>query len=404
MVQPGDPPGPDKGTPEDANRRFRVNLPLRLFLRLPLLLACLAAAGSAAAESPTTLELYFLPGCHDCREFEDALRDRILPALSNLGFRPEVRGFDILTPQGYERLMAETARLGWEYRGVPLLKAGDRFYYGDDLTAPDLAPMLAEALGGSGTVPEMRAPAPRGVSPAIPSLNLWVVLGAGLVDGINPCALATLLFLVSALALGGKSRISVGVIGTGFVAGVFIAYYLIGLGLLQAGAALSSAPRLRIILRILTALGLGVLGVLSLRDWRAVRRGRTGEITLRLPDAMIRRLHSLIRGAATVWLSGFGAAGLGVLVSLGEFVCTGQVYLPTLVYIAGEGQAGSRGLLAAYNLAFILPLALTFILVIAGMSHTRLVELFRRNLAAAKLILAVFFLSFGILMLAGVIA
>lgn len=364
------------------------------------------------------LELFVLPGCHDCEEFAIALADTLLPSLAELGLRPEVRAVDILERIGYERLLAETARLGWDYKGVPLLKAGNRFFYGDELAAPDLVRAVSDALKGSpeaaGTPPEPGASAGKAASTPHPpnapasgtgirELNLWVVLGAGLVDGINPCALATLLFLVSVLALGGRNRASVAVIGISFVTGVFAAYFLMGLGLLKAGEILSTLPWLRAALRVLTSLGLWILGIFSLRDWRTVQQGRpTGDIALRLPDATMRRIHALIRKRSALWLTGFGAAGLGTLVSMSEFVCTGQIYLPTLVYIAQGGERGSLSLLAAYNLAFILPLAGVFCLVIAGMSHTRLTELFRKNLAASKLALALFFFAFGALMLAGV--
>jgi len=304
--------------------------------------------------------------------------------------------------------MSESRRLSWEFRGVLLLLAGNRFFYGNELADPGLASAVIAALGKE--LASDQNPAAVMVDadldgsrmPTLPDLNFWVVLGAGLIDGINPCALATLLFMISALTLGGRIRSTVATIGAGFIFGVFSAYFLMGLGLLKTGAVIASLPWLRTTLRVVTVLGLWILGILSLRDWQAVRRGRTSDIALRLPDSTIRRMHALIRKGAPVWISGFGAAGLGVLVSVSEFVCTGQVYLPTLVYISQSRSERALGLLLAYNLAFIMPLVPAFVLVILGFSHARLTELFRNNLAAAKLGLAIFFLAFGSLLLAGI--
>jgi len=235
-------------------------------------------------------------------------------------------------------------------------------------------------------------------------LNLWLVLGAGLVDGVNPCALATLLFMVSALALGGRGKTLVASIGSCFIVGVFLTYFLIGLGLLRIGTIAGSVPWLHVSLRYLTAAGLVILGVLSLKDWRAARKGSVGGISLRLPGSTVRRIHHFIRKGAPLWLTGIGSIVLGVLVSISEFVCTGQVYLPTLVYISRRKTEGSLFLLFAYNMTFIMPLAAVFILVMLGFSHARLTRIFRQHLAASKLALAVFFLAFAVLMLADVLS
>jgi len=58
---------------------------------------------------------------------------------------------------------------------------------------------------------------------------LTVVL-AGLVDGLNPCAFATLIFFISYLTISGRKGREVIIVGASFTLGVFIAYLVIGLG------------------------------------------------------------------------------------------------------------------------------------------------------------------------------
>jgi cytochrome c biogenesis protein CcdA len=58
---------------------------------------------------------------------------------------------------------------------------------------------------------------------------LAVVL-AGLVDGLNPCAFATIIFFVSYLSLSGKKGKEILITGASFTVGVFIAYLLVVLG------------------------------------------------------------------------------------------------------------------------------------------------------------------------------
>jgi cytochrome c biogenesis protein CcdA len=56
-------------------------------------------------------------------------------------------------------------------------------------------------------------------------------LVAGLTDGINPCAIATMIFLISFLATRKKSRREVLIIGLAYTATVFFTYLAMGLGL-----------------------------------------------------------------------------------------------------------------------------------------------------------------------------
>lgn len=357
----------------------------------------------ASAQARPSLDVFYLRGCHDCEEFDEAIASTLIPGLARLGIEPSIGYFDVMTPSGYERLIYETGRLGWDYRGVPLLRAGDRFFFGDELASSRLADDVAIALKES-LRPDPAGAARAGIAGerAAPRIGLWVAIAAGLVDGANPCAMATLLFMVSALALGGRSRRSVTAIGLSFVAGVFATYYLIGLGLLRAGTLLSAFPHAGSIVRLAGAVAVWILAGLSVRDWWLARSGNPQSLSLRLPPPLVRRLHSAIRGGASLWLSGLGALGLGVTVSLGEFVCTGQIYLPTLAYMAKAGKGATAFLLAAYNAAFIAPLAAVFLLVGAGMTHARLVAFFKARLALSKLALAVAFAVLGGLLLAGI--
>src|SRR3990167_9737151 len=57
---------------------------------------------------------------------------------------------------------------------------------------------------------------------------------AALIDSINPCAFSVLLLTIAFLFSLGMLRSSIFKIGTAYILGLFLAYLLIGLGLLQA--------------------------------------------------------------------------------------------------------------------------------------------------------------------------
>jgi cytochrome c biogenesis protein CcdA len=241
------------------------------------------------------------------------------------------------------------------------------------------------------------------------SVNAAAVFAAGLADGVNPCALSILALLVALLAR--RSKRSMLAVGLGFVAGTFAAYFLAGLGLLGALAAVGLAvgsgtyALIARVIELVTALACAVLAVLSLVDAARVLGGPKGggnesRIILKLPEGAKKKARDLVyaytrasgdgRPAASIALAG-GALVLGFSTSIFELACTGQVYLPTLAYMAGAGAKGALGYLALYNIAFILPALGVFLASYLGLRSAALGKFMVQYLGYAKLGLALVF-------------
>ena len=127
------------------------------------------------------------------------------------------------------------------------------------------------------------------------NLGLLAVAAGGLADGINPCAFATLAFLLSYLALVGRRGKVLLLAGSAFAAGVFLAYFLVGLGLLEILSRIRWFALAGRMLTLIAAGAAGVLGLLSLRDFLRARRGRAAEAKLQLSERLKRRIHGVIR-------------------------------------------------------------------------------------------------------------
>jgi cytochrome c biogenesis protein CcdA len=113
---------------------------------------------------------------------------------------------------------------------------------------------------------------------------------------------------------------------------------------------------------------------------------------------MKRQIHASIRTRARSAALVGSAVVLGFLVSVFELACTGQVYLPTLMYLVRvRPDAGSFFYLLLYNLGFIVPLAVVFALAFWGVASQRLAVFVRRSLGGVKLALAVLFLGLAAL-------
>jgi hypothetical protein len=96
------------------------------------------------------------------------------------------------------------------------------------------------------------------------------------------------------------------------------------------------------------------------------------------------------------------AVATGFVVSILELACTGQVYLPTILFVskAHEFRATAIGYLAIYNTMFIIPLLAVFLLVYLGTGSERLSIMFQRHISWVKLATSlVFFVLAGALSL-----
>ena len=152
----------------------------------------------------------------------------------------------------------------------------------------------------------------------------------------------------------------------------------------------------REILRWGTAAALLALAAISLRDaWAYGRTGRPDAMALRLPDRLRDRMHAIMRvrlNTRRLWL---GSAALGFLVTLIEGVCTGQVYVPTLVVLSRHPALSRQavGLLLLYNLMFVVPHAVVFLAAWRGLTNARLLAWSRGHVVWSKAGLGLLFLA-----------
>jgi cytochrome c biogenesis protein CcdA len=248
------------------------------------------------------------------------------------------------------------------------------------------------------------AVAPRSIDhQALSDLSLPVILTAGFLDGFNPCAFGVLI-LFATFALGLAARQSLASAGTGeapntgaasrtvlglgafFVLGVLGTYFLLGLGLLTAVAALTDFGGNHLPSRIAALIAIG-LGLWMVRD-------------ILLPDARwkLEAPHAL-HGRMRDWTrtsSPLALLGGGVLIGLCTVPCSGAVYLGVVALLGASGTvwAGLGGLVL-YNLAYITPLVALLVLA----SRPGLIRVISRwhleHASGTKVVLAIVVLALG---------
>jgi thiol-disulfide isomerase/thioredoxin len=250
--------------------------------------------------------------------------------------------------------------------------------------------------------PEETKKAEESIIQRFKSLGVLTIVSAGLLDGINPCAFATLIFFISYLTFLGRKRKEILYVGMGFSGAVFITYLLIGFGILSFVQRLSFLPLFSRIVYILTIVFALVLGILSLYDYVQLKRGRPSEMKLQLPDFLKKRVHQTIRKESKSARYFLAAIAAGFIVSLLEFTCTGQVYLPTILFVTNipSLRANAISYLVLYNLMFIIPLLIIFGVVYWGVTSEQLVFFLKKRTSSIKLCTALLFFALaGILIL-----
>jgi cytochrome c biogenesis protein CcdA/glutaredoxin len=358
-----------------------------------------ATVPEEAGGPPIHLAYFYQPGCQEC--------DRVQLALNYLQDQyPQltVCTLDVKEQATLCEWLGERASVPVGKRlTAPAVFVGDDALVGEELHTSSLEALLARyaETGAEPICVGWEAASDETVSGIIErfrSFSLPTVLVAGLVDGLNPCAFATLVFFISYLAFMGREGREVLLAGGTFALGVFLTYLGVGFGVLKFLATLPFLDAASRWIYGLTAAFCLLLAVGSLYDWWQARRGKATEMRLKMPTRLRRWVNRTIR-------EGAGAGALvpvtfatGVVVSIIELACTGQVYLPTILFVLGvpELQVRAGLYLVLYNLMFILPLVVVFVLAYFGTTSQQLGLLIHRHTATVKLATAgLFFLLAG---------
>jgi cytochrome c biogenesis protein CcdA len=219
-------------------------------------------------------------------------------------------------------------------------------------------------------------------------LTIPAIIGGALIDSINPCAFAVLIFLLSYLWAIGSPRLILKV-GLVYIATVFLVYFLAGLGILKALTFLGIAP----IIYTVAAIILIFVGLVNVKDFFWYGKG----FTLAIPESKKPIIQKYIHKASIP-----AAVVLGFLVSAFELPCTGGVYLAVLSLLANnETQLQAIPYLLLYNFIFVLPLFIILGLVYFGFSAGKMESLREEKRKWLRLLLGLGALVLGILMLLG---
>lgn len=362
---------------------------LVLLLLLALVPAVLAESNSTGLSNSSgntvTLYLFESSTCVHCANAEEAIH-------TLMAKYPSVRLVDMeVSANATNRMLFESVsqKFGIADPGVPMLLVGNRVLLGDVEIRKNLeAIIVAEERNASVSEPATGPVLPAGSEPAVrtTAITIPLVLAAAFADGLNPCALAVLVFLiVTILAVGDRRKALT--CGFAYTLAIFLLYFLAGLGIF---AGIRASGLTKEIYLIAAAIAI-VAGLLSLRD--AFSPGKPP--LLRIPAAAGGLIRKYAESASVP-----ASFILGLLVGLFEMPCTGAIYFSVLNLISSS-MTFTEGLsyLALYNLIFILPLILVIVAVYYGLPVKDAESWRARNMRRLRLVSGIVLLVTGIVML-----
>ena len=377
--------------------------------RVAFLIAMSLLAGARAEQPPTgALRLVYFtsPGCPDCRRVDGVLErlQRQYPELV-----VETRNLHALDALRYAEALADRFDVPPTQRLVAPAVYGAAGFLTRGAIESESLRALVTASAAMGEHDWWRvdadalASADASIGARYAAMGLGLVLAAGLLDGINPCAFATIIFLLSYLQVADRRPRALLLTGSAFILAIFLTYFLLGLGLAEVVSRLDALRYAGQVLTVAMALlALTIMGF-SIRDGVLCLRGRMGEMTLQLPDAFKRQIRRTIRIGTRHSRVVPAAFVAGVAIAILELACTGQVYAPTILFMVrtGRGTAWTLGYLLLYNVAFVLPLIVVFGLACGGLRSETLTGVMKRHAAAVKFATAALFLGLAVLLLFG---
>lgn len=365
-----------------GERRFVMR-----YLAVLVVFVCSFLAISLAGGESVLVEYFFSKDCLECRRIsklyfpalQDEKGDRFQLVLRELGdpenFRNLLSYLDNAGDKSNEKMYAVVNR--------KIILGGAAAIENDLASAID-----AEYAPKSG---EPVRQTPHGTAERF---TLVTVLAAGFLDGINPCVFATFILFISFLAVGTSGRMQVLKIGLTYIAGCFLTYFILGLGLYRALSLAVSIPLLRGVVNGITLLVLLIFAVVSFGD--AVRYKLIGVpgVVLQLPQKFKDYIRKVMRDSRRRSFVLSGVFAVSVLVTIVESACSGQVYIPTLLYLADSTADISRwwGYLLLYNLMFLVPLVIIFAVALYSIRMQLLTKISQINVVVSKTLMGFFFL------------
>ena len=318
--------------------------------------------------------LFYGEGCPHCAKVDRFLQEN---NLGDLVIKKEIY-HNSQNAQEFNEI-CEEERIDLMKRGVPFLYTKDACFIGDEQIISYFQDKVKDDSKDNQNIKENK----------IENLTIPILVGAALVDAINPCAFAVLLLLMTTILVSDNRKKAL-FSGIAFSSSIFISYFLMGMGLYSVIASIETT---RVFMKIIAVAAI-ILGIFNLKDFLWYGKGFLMEVPLRWRPKMKKLISSVT--------SPLGAFFIGFVVSLFLLPCTSGPYI-VIIGMLGHKATYLKAvyLLILYNLIFVTPMIMITLFAYWGMDIKKAEEKRSRNLRVLHLIAGLIMLGMGIYLLMG---
>jgi len=348
------------------------------------LLAWLPAMGQE--QTPSGATIYYNEACGACTEY---IRTDVIPLLAQLGIENIVQKDFINQPANRSELVERSTRLGIspKLQGHMTIFLDERIILEGHVPATMIRDLVNAPAGAFEKILVFQDKM-TGMNQAVEAYHVWgfsgpvktyaidqpvltyldwyeqnkadfsssdgeawgvwtwlpLIVGTGLLDGINPCAFAVLLFFIAFLFTVHRMRAQVLKVGFVYITMIYLTYLAIGLCILQA-IVISDTSHFMAKAGSWLLIGLGLI---NMKDYFWYGKGFSLS-----PSAWFHQKSTSWLQKSTLPATVVG----GILVGLCTFPCSGGVYVAVLGLLSAKATyATGFGYLLLYNAMFVLPL------------------------------------------------
>ena len=291
----------------------------------------------------------------------------------------EIAKMDVSNPDNLRLLRGFFEVAGISRGGVPTVVFDGNIISGEGPIIKDFEKKIKRVAADKLPDPDSFKVEKRGET----SLTIPVLIGAALVDAINPCAFAVLILLV-ATVIGSGGRKKALQAGLLFSLAVFISYVLMGVGLYKAITIFNLPKIISIVVGTLAI----IIGLANLKD--AFWHGKI--FLMEVPMSWRPNMRAILEKVT----SPAGAFGAGLLVSLFLLPCTSGPYVVILGLLAERVElVRTMLLLVMYNFIFVLPMIVITLAMYFGLKAGMVEQWRQKNISLLHGIAGVIMLIIG---------
>ncbi len=358
--------------------------------------------------SDSILVYFYVPSCDDCSKVSKSLKTLKSRYAFEMDGREIVSGVVLKRYNAGDAANMQLLKDYFDYckvpekdQKVPIIFAGNEWFSGAEAIKNGLEKALSkgQGLGTIELITENNRPDVQ--TNSLSGYGVLGVLATGLVNGLNPCSISIVLFYLSLLAVRKVNLLKAGI---AFISGKFIGFILLGTLLYQIFLK-ADIVWFQSVTKVVIVILAMVFVVLNVQDMISAKKEKYGKIKLQLPESLRRFNHRIVKAAVGIESEKIFlplSFLLGMVIAAGEFLCTGQIFLATIVLILQDSSVFDVCAILyfiLYGIAFVLPLLLLTVFVYKGKEIFEVSEAVRSKMPLIKMINALIFFAFALLAL-----